>query len=61
MNSLQNGTNEIATAIENSTRDIVGVTELVMNQLNNMEEITGQINDNQRISNELRAEVDKFR
>jgi len=32
-----------------------------MNQLNNMEEITGQISDNQRISNELRAEVDKFR
>lgn len=61
MNSLQNGTNEIATAIENSTRDIVGVTELAMNQLNNMEEITGQISDNQRISNELRAEVDKFR
>ena len=61
MNSLQNGTNEIATAIENSTRDIVGVTELAVNQLNNMEEITGQISDNQRISNELRAEVDKFR
>lgn len=61
MNSLQNGTNEIATAIENSTKDIVGVTELAMNQLHNMEEITGQISDNQRISNELRAEVDKFR
>ena len=61
MKGLQNGTNEIATAIENSTRDIVGVTELAVNQLNNMEEITGQISHNQRISNELRAEVDKFR
>ena len=61
MNSLQNGTNEIAAAIENSARDIMGVTELAMNQLHNMEEITGQISDNQRISNELRAEVDKFR
>ena len=61
MNGLRNGTNEIATAIENSTRDIVGVTELAMNQLNNMEEITGQISYNQKISNELRAEVDKFR
>ena len=61
MNSLQNGTNEIATAIENSAKDIVGVTELAMNQLNNMEAITGHISDNQRIANELRAEVDKFR
>lgn len=61
MNSLQNGTNEIAVAIENSTKDIVGVTELAMNQLHNMGEITGQIGDNQRIANELRAEVDKFR
>ena len=61
MNSLQNGTNEIAAAIENSAKDIVGVAELAMNQLNNMEAITGQINDNQRIANELRAEVDKFR
>ena len=61
MNSLKNGTNEIAAAIENSAKDIVGVAELAMNQLNNMEAITGQINDNQRIANELRAEVDKFR
>ena len=61
MNHLRNGTNEIATAIENSAKDIVGVTELAVNQLNNMEEITDQIGDNQRISNELRAEVDKFR
>ena len=61
MNNLRNGTGEIATAIENSTRDIVGVTELAVNQLNNMEEITGQVSDNKRISIELRAEVDKFR
>ena len=61
MNHLRNGTGEIATAIENSTKDIVGVAELAVNQLKNMEEIAGQVNDNQRISNELRAEVDKFR
>ncbi len=61
MNGLRNETNEIATAIENSTKDIADVTELAVNQLNYMEEITGQISDNQRISNELRAEVDKFR
>ena len=61
MNNLRNGTGEIATAIENGTRDIVGVTELAVNQLNNMEEITGQVSDNKRISIELRAEVDKFR
>ena len=54
-------TDEIAAAIESSAKDIVGVAELAMNQLNNMEAITGQINDNQRIANELRAEVDKFR
>ena len=58
---IQYGTNEIAVAIESSTKDIVGVTELAMNQLYNMQEITSQINDNQRIANELRGEVDKFR
>ena len=61
MNHLRNGTGEIAIAIENTTKDIVGVTQLAANQLKNMGEITEQVSYNQSISNGLRAEVDKFR
>lgn len=61
MDHLRNGTGEIATAIESSTKEVVGVAQLAMSQLNNIEEINRKIGDNQRIANVLRAEVDKFR
>ena len=61
MANLQNGTTEIAAAIDNNTREISGVAELALNQQSHMEEISEQVKVNRRISNELRAQVDKFR
>ncbi len=61
MSDLQNGTSEIAEAIETSTTEIVGVTQSAAVLVTNMDSINAEVEDNHRISNELRGEVDKFR
>lgn len=59
--SLKTGTSEIADAIENNTHDIVTITEATAVLVSNIRSINNEVEDNKRISGELRAEVDKFR
>lgn len=61
MSNLKTGTTEISNAIETSTTEIVSITEATAILVSNITAINGEVNDNKRISNDLRAEVDKFR
>ena len=61
MADLSNGTSDISPAIETSTTEIVNVTESAAVLVANMDSINVEVEDNHRISNELRGEVDKFR
>lgn len=61
MESISNGITDIARAVEESTSGIAmvagGTTELVTN----LSSINSEVRDNERISESLREEVDKFR
>lgn len=61
MADLKRGTDEIGQAIEVSTNDIVEVTQATTTLVSNIEDIYSEVEDNSRISDELRAEVEKFR
>lgn len=61
MTTLKTGTTEITDAIETSTDGIVTVTEATAVLVSNIRTINNEMEDNRRISNELREEVDKFR
>lgn len=61
MSDLQKSTSEISTSIETNTSEIVRVTESTEHLVSNIETIRSQANDNHRISNLLRTEVEKFR
>ena len=61
MADLQNGTNQIAEAVESSATEIVGAAESIQGLASNIESINTEVEDNQRIAGELRVEVDKFR
>lgn len=61
MTDLQNGTSEIASAIEINTTEIVRVTEATELLVSNTEAIQKEANDNHRISDLLSTEVGKFR
>lgn len=61
MTTLKTGTTEIANAIETSAEGIVTVTEATSVLVSNISTINTEVEDNKRISNDLREEVDKFR
>ncbi len=61
ISDLKMGTNQISKAMEASADEIVGVTEATSILVSNIKTIHSEVEDNQRISNELREEVDKFR
>lgn len=61
MADLKRGTEEISQAIEISANDIVDVTQATTTLVSNIEDIYSEVEDNSRISDELRAEVEKFR
>lgn len=61
MADLKRGTEEISQAIEISANDIVEVTQATTTLVCNIEDIYTEVEDNSRISDELRAEVEKFR
>lgn len=61
MADLKRGTEEISQAIEISANDIVEVTQATTTLVSNIEDIYTKVEDNSRISDELRAEVEKFR
>ena len=61
MSDLQSGTSDISAAIETNTSEIVGVTEATERLVSNMGTIQTEADDNQRISDLLRNEVEKFR
>ncbi|MBQ3558809.1 MAG: methyl-accepting chemotaxis protein [Agathobacter sp.] len=61
MADLKRGTEEISQAIEISANDIVEVTQATSTLVSNIEDIYSEVEDNSRISDELRAEVEKFR
>lgn len=61
MTDLKRGTEEISQAIEISASDIVEVTQATSTLVSNIEDIYSEVEDNSRISDELRAEVEKFR
>lgn len=61
ISSLKTGTSEISDAIETSTNEIVTITEATALLVSNIRSIHTEVDDNKRISGELRAEVDKFR
>lgn len=58
---LKEGMNGITIAIEESAKGIVMVAESTAELVKNLGSIKEDVNDNKRISNELRQEVDKFR
>lgn len=59
--NLKTGTSEISNAIEISTNEIITITESTSVLVSNINAIHTSVDDNKRISHELRAEVDKFR
>lgn len=59
--NLKTGTTEISDAIETSANEIVTITEATGILASNITSINSEVEDNKRISGELRAEVDKFR
>lgn len=61
MSDLQNNTSEISTSIETNTSEIVRITEATELLVSNIKTIHNQANDNHRISDLLRTEVEKFR
>lgn len=61
LSKLQTGTEEISQAIETSTNEIVMITEATAVLVSNIAIISEEVDDNKRISIDLRAEVDKFR
>ena len=61
MADLQDGTNQIAEAVDSSTTEIVGAAQAIQGLAANIQSINTEVEDNQRIAGELRVEVDKFR
>ncbi len=61
MADLQDGTNQIAEAVDSSTTEIVGAAQSIQELAANIQSINTEVEDNQRIAGELRVEVDKFR
>ena len=61
MADLQDGTNQIAEAVDASTTEIVGAAQSIQGLAANIQSINTEVEDNQRIAGELRVEVDKFR
>lgn len=61
MTTLKTGTTEISNAIETSAQGIVSVTEATSLLVSNIANINTEVEDNKRIANGLREEVDKFR
>lgn len=59
--NLKTGTSEISNAIEISTNEIITITEATSVLVSNINSIHNEVDDNKRISQELRTEVDKFR
>lgn len=59
--NLKTGTSEISQAIDTSTNEIVTITEATSVLVSNIAAIDSEVDDNKRISGELREEVDKFR
>lgn len=59
--NLKTGTMEISQAIETSTDEIVNITEATTVLVTNISSIHEEVNDNKRISVDLREEVNKFR
>lgn len=60
-NILKEGMNGITTVVEESAKGIVMVAESTVGLVTNLGSIKEEVKDNERISNELRQEVDKFR
>lgn len=61
MENMKDSMNDIADAVEESARGVVGVAELTTELVSNLGSITNSVSENSRIAGELREEVKKFR